>query len=736
MNLILNTIIPRKTSLIHATIFSCTLFIVKCLAQTEEIYTTLSLEDLFNIQVTTASKISQKLSEAPSNISVVTALQIREWGCRDLQDVLRRMVDVPVILDRDEWVYAIRGNVADNNSKYLIMIDGHRMNSIENFGPGHIIERISNLSNVARIEVIRGPGSAVWGPDAMAGVINIITKNASDIYNKSYVFSVRGALGHDAPLTEESNKYPASWSADFQLGKKMSDDADIMFMGAAGASDGYDILQSRSSGFSKNLTIPDNVKKSIPNSSDTVTYPGQFITKLDKHNPGYMLQLKSHLAEFRLNALSYYSEYYNRQLEWGFGRENYLTTSKTFIEGAWEKEWVRAGKFMIKVSTDINREEYQPSGQDDSITIGQINITWLDRRFNANADYLKKFWDDKISFQVGFDIAYTIAGPNQRFNNLIDVPDSLKAISTGAHANTQAAFWFDPLLHDYQIGGYLQSTITPIEQLSVVLGLRGDGNLQRGSDPYNFNPRVAVMYLPNECTTIKGLYNRGYLRPTNFQSAFYQDSIRSETMDQYDLIWMQLLKPVSITIDVFHQTLHGFINLFPGNSYSFRNTGDYHSSGIELEAKVAINNHDIWANWYYTLAKVNNFAPAMAYNNRRVDLDSNLLTYPPMSINVGTTIRLLNNNLSLSPDIHMESPVTYRLASVTSQAADDPSFYGTSPWYFYLNMAALWDINDNVSITLYGYNITDNRQQKPQSIWNGTIGQPGAEGGLKLTLKL
>jgi len=69
-------------------------------------------KDLMNMQVISASKKAEGVKDAPSNITVITAKQIKEWGMRDLKDVMRRIAGYYVVADRDEWVFAARGNVA------------------------------------------------------------------------------------------------------------------------------------------------------------------------------------------------------------------------------------------------------------------------------------------------------------------------------------------------------------------------------------------------------------------------------------------------------------------------------------------------------------------------------------------------------------------------------------------------------------------------------------------------
>ncbi len=114
-------------------------------------------------------KKPETITEAPSNITLITRQQIKEWGSRNIKDVLRRVVGYPVLPDRDEWVFAVRGNISDNNQKYLILIDGHRMNSVENFGPGQIIEMPNDLGNVKQIEIIRGSGFGRLGAGRIGG---------------------------------------------------------------------------------------------------------------------------------------------------------------------------------------------------------------------------------------------------------------------------------------------------------------------------------------------------------------------------------------------------------------------------------------------------------------------------------------------------------------------------------------------------------------------------------------
>ncbi|RMH74310.1 MAG: hypothetical protein D6675_00325 [Gemmatimonadetes bacterium] len=139
----------------------------------------LPISELLNVKVVTASKLVQMASEAPATIYVVTADQIQTRGYLNLEELLE---DIPGIeiqkksASEFNSVYTLRGIYG--NEKFIILLDGFRINS--STGTPHAIGANYALDNAARVEVILGPASALYGVDAFAGVINIITKNGSD----------------------------------------------------------------------------------------------------------------------------------------------------------------------------------------------------------------------------------------------------------------------------------------------------------------------------------------------------------------------------------------------------------------------------------------------------------------------------------------------------------------------------------------------------------------------------
>ena len=142
--------------------------------------TQMNLEDLLNLQVTSVSKKQQSLSKAGAAVFVVTQEDIRRSGVRTVPDALRMVPGVQVAqVDRNRWAISIRGFLETFGNKVLVLIDGRTVyrSSIS----GVFWDEIDvPVENIDRIEVVRGPGGTVWGANAVNGVINILTKKASD----------------------------------------------------------------------------------------------------------------------------------------------------------------------------------------------------------------------------------------------------------------------------------------------------------------------------------------------------------------------------------------------------------------------------------------------------------------------------------------------------------------------------------------------------------------------------
>ncbi len=140
----------------------------------------LSIEDLLNVKVTTASKKAQILSDTSAAVFVINHEDIKRSGATSIPEVLRLApgVDVARINNR-KWAVTIRGFNGSLANKLLVMIDGRSVYSPDASGVYWDAQDVM-LEDVERIEVIRGPGATLWGANAVNGVINIITQHAED----------------------------------------------------------------------------------------------------------------------------------------------------------------------------------------------------------------------------------------------------------------------------------------------------------------------------------------------------------------------------------------------------------------------------------------------------------------------------------------------------------------------------------------------------------------------------
>src|SRR5467141_1280976 len=144
--------------------------------------THVSLEDLGQIEVTTASKEPVKASRTPAAIYVITQEDIRRSGATSIPEVLRLAPGVEVArVDSNTWSLGIRGFGSALSRSVLVLIDGRSVYT-PLFAGVYWQVQDTVLEDIERIEVIRGPGGTIWGANAVNGVINIITKSTKDTH--------------------------------------------------------------------------------------------------------------------------------------------------------------------------------------------------------------------------------------------------------------------------------------------------------------------------------------------------------------------------------------------------------------------------------------------------------------------------------------------------------------------------------------------------------------------------
>jgi len=138
--------------------------------------TDLSIEDLARVTLSTASRHLDDSRKAPGAITVISADDIVRYGWRTLSELMRSVTGIYTAYDRTYTYVGVRGFLqsGDYNARILLLIDGHRIN--ENIFDSGLIgsEFALDLRLIDHVEVLRGPGSSLYGTNAELAVVNVI----------------------------------------------------------------------------------------------------------------------------------------------------------------------------------------------------------------------------------------------------------------------------------------------------------------------------------------------------------------------------------------------------------------------------------------------------------------------------------------------------------------------------------------------------------------------------------
>src|SRR5690349_6769572 len=145
--------------------------------------TQLSLEQLLDVTVVGASKYAQRQTEVAAAVSVITREEIKVFGWRTLGEALASLPGVHLTYDRQYTYLGLRGFglPGDLNTRVLIAINGNRVNDVVYDSATVGREFPLDVDLIERIEFIPGPGGAVYGQNAMLGVVNIVTRTGAGV---------------------------------------------------------------------------------------------------------------------------------------------------------------------------------------------------------------------------------------------------------------------------------------------------------------------------------------------------------------------------------------------------------------------------------------------------------------------------------------------------------------------------------------------------------------------------
>jgi len=418
----------------------------------------MDLEQLMEVQIVTASKYSQKLSESASSVTVIDKQQIKQFGYRTLGDAMRSVPGFFVTNNRLYENIGIRGfdQSGDYNGRLLVMIDGIRINEAI-YDQGFAGSELPlDIDLVERIEVVRGPGSSIYGNNAFLAVVNLITRNGKDY---------------------QSGELAGAWSSfdtykgRFSYGRKHDNGLEYLVSGTALSSEG------------PTLEFP------IP---DSLNNPGGRTKTNDED--GEQVFAKAHWGDF--------------SFEGGYGNRN-----KGAPGGIFGSNFDDPGNTYQDTEAFVNLQYDKALTPKLNLTArafyGDYDFTGMFQKgITTNKSLAHAWWTgfETRLLSTHFDQHTLIAGLEVQENWL---QNQLDFDINPFQLNSQ------DVRDSHRIGVYLQDDIAVTRQLKLSLGARVDDYSLVSSAL--FSPRLGLIYQPFPETTLRLQYGQAFRAANVYQ---------------------------------------------------------------------------------------------------------------------------------------------------------------------------------------------------------------------------
>jgi iron complex outermembrane receptor protein len=496
---------------------------------------TMDLEQLMKIEIVVAgSKRAQETRDVASFVSVVTAADIREHGYRTLADVLRTLPGFYVSNDRNYSYIGVRGfsRPGDWNSRVLLLLNGVRTN--ENvYDLAYIGEEFSvDVDLIDRVEVIRGPSSALYGSNAFYAVINVVTRDGSSLAGSEITASAASS---------------GTYSGRASYGHAFANDFDLLVSGSYSDSKGrnlyypeYDAPLSNQ-GFANGVDHEAFRKLLVTASKGNFSFQANTVSREKGLPTGSYATIFDDKRTRTTDDLSLASLSYNRALSNGASFSTRLDAGRYAYDGEYAYTDLAPNK-------DLVVGEWIGLAVDAARKIGS-------RQFLT---FGGEFRDDFKQFMANFD------------------PQPYVLYSQTENNSSRE-------------GVFAQDEIRLADPLLLYTGVRLDHYEGFG---FATSPRAALIYTPNPATTFKLLAGRAFRAPNEYELHFsnfqYKANplLKPEHIETLELIAQRFVTTgVQISASVFRNRLTELTNqqLDPTDSlYVFENKGEIHSKGIEL----------------------------------------------------------------------------------------------------------------------------------------------------------
>lgn len=546
-------------------------------------YFAMSPAELAETPVTIATGTPKPVFQNAAVTSVVTAEQIKSMGATQLHEVLETVPGVHATLQPNsgDYSYSIRGIRNAQNSQVLILLNGTRITTPFN---GTLMTGTEMpIEDIQQVEVIRGPGSALYGADAFAGVINIITKKANDIDGK-----VLGVRAGDHGTQSGWGQYGAQWA-------------------------GWDVaasLQYQHSDGDNSRVVHADVQtvNDIAFGTHASHAPGPMNTNYELFNGHLNLQRKHWDIGFwafngsggqRAGAAGALDPNGNANGEQYLGDVRFSTED-------WLDDWELTAHASY-LQADFQAQNHLlpsnavlPIGSDGNVSSSSRSFTLFTNGLNFTFGHMEKIPSIELSsiykglenhiirFSTGF--RYEGLTPSDKRNFGYGVP--LPQVVDGSLINvTGSSYAYLPAIHRTIKSLVAQDEWQIADNWHFTAGVRYDYYSDFGGTT---NPRLALVWDINEQLTSKLLYGKAFRAP-NFAEQATQNNpvilgnrkLKPETINTYE--WALNYRPtsaLSTAVDVFYYQINDLISAVPDldrSTSTYQNSGNQNGYGTEFE---------------------------------------------------------------------------------------------------------------------------------------------------------
>ncbi|HVE65274.1 MAG TPA: TonB-dependent receptor [Thermoanaerobaculia bacterium] len=524
---------PRKVlSAACAILFAALcLFPAKAAAQTADPQTSgSSLDELLDVKVSGASKHEQTARQAPASVTIITSEDIERYGYRTLADALMTVRGFFVSYDRAYTYVGVRGfsRPTDYNNRILLLLDGHTLN--ENvYGSAPLGSEFPiELDLVDHIEVIRGPGAALYGTGAMLAVVNVVLKKGSAL-NGGRLALGAGSYGR--------------LQGTISAGKELERGPDLL-----------------------------------------VSVFGSDVKGEDQFYPEYNSPETSNGVAHDLDTDRSYGGI--ASATWGGFHLTALSTSraKGIPTGAFEME------FDNPVALYSDRHRFLDLRYEHAVTPNlQVTARVYAHHYGYEGTfpYELTFFDSTDNDWYGSELrAQWDPLPNNRVTAGVEYRNDTRADYRAFDAEN---VYFDGNFPFHVTSFYIQDEFQVTPSLALIAGLRHDQYSTIGSST---NPRAAIVFNPSPSSTAKLLYGRAFRAPNVYEMHYLSDvaeanlRLQPERIETIEAIWEQRLSSSFFgTVSLYQSRITDLIDqtLDPEDGLlQFRNVGSALARGAEV----------------------------------------------------------------------------------------------------------------------------------------------------------